>query len=52
MRLGKTRKMGGAEYLDLLRAVDGLYDDAKAQHEALERLRVYTLRKHPEEPQW
>ena len=42
---------GGAEYLDLLRAVLRQWPDAPSrQIAALERIREFALRKHPEEP--
>lgn len=44
---------GGAEYLDLLRAIAELAPrDAKAQRAMLERIRPYALQKHPAEPAW
>jgi MoxR-like ATPase len=44
---------GGAEYLDLLRAVRGLWpEDAGEQEAALHRIGKFALRKHPEEPAW
>lgn len=39
---------GQAEYLDLVRAVLGLARDPAAQMEMLERVRAFSLRKHPE----
>ncbi|MEM8993759.1 MAG: MoxR family ATPase [Acidobacteriota bacterium] len=41
---------GGAEYLDLLRALSNLADTGDAQKELLVQLRDFTLRKHPEGP--
>lgn len=44
---------GGAEYLDLLRAVVVRWPrDAEQQLAALERVRAFALRKHPAEPAW
>ncbi len=44
---------GGAEYLDLLRAVVVRWPgDEKKQEEALARIRDFALKKHPEEPGW
>ena len=44
---------GGAEYLDLLRAVVTRWPKETAkQEEALARVREFALRKHPEEPTW
>jgi MoxR-like ATPase len=44
---------GGAEYLDLLRVVATRFaGDADAQRVALERIRGFALRKHPEAPDW
>jgi MoxR-like ATPase len=44
---------GGAEYLDLLRAVGELAPrNAKEQRAILDRIRGYALRKHPDEPAW
>lgn len=44
---------GGAEYLDLLRAIRELAPgNARKQREILERIRPYALRKHPDEPAW
>ncbi len=41
---------GGAEYLDLLRAVIRRHpEDPKAQRAGLDRIRAFALRKHPEE---
>jgi len=42
---------GGAEYLDLLRAVVRQWrDDPDAQRAGLDRIRAFALRKHPEDP--
>lgn len=44
---------GGAEYLDLLRAVAGRWaKDESGQLAALKRIRSFALRKHPEESAW
>lgn len=44
---------GGAEYLDLLRAVRELAPrKPKEQRAILDRIRPYALRKHPDEPAW
>ncbi len=42
---------GGAEYLDLLRAVVVQWpDDPERQKAALDRIRDFALKKHPPEP--
>jgi MoxR-like ATPase len=44
---------GGAEYLDLLRAVVVRWPGEVAEQEAaLSRIRDFALKKHPEEPNW
>ena len=44
---------GGAEYLDLLRAVATRFPGkSKEQNAALERIRGFALHKHPEVPDW
>lgn len=43
---------GGAEYLDLLRALTRLSQDESAQKELLQRLGRFVLDKHPEETRW
>jgi MoxR-like ATPase len=44
---------GGAEYLDLVRAVSVQWPrSAGQQRAALDRIRAFALRKHPGEPAW
>jgi len=43
---------GGAEYLDLVRALVDLGDTEDERLELLKRLRGFTYRKHPAEPEW